>query len=147
MIIKLLSTQAPIYWEILKFAATQADEVDKADLQPYLNELLHALLSDKAQCFVRLDEDRTITALMITRFVVDKITGKKYLNMQCVYSFKKVEDTVWDQDFNVIRKFADNEQCSHISFSSRNERIWNLTKAIGFKEVTRTFRFKGGSNG
>ena len=142
MLIKLLSTQIPQTWEVIKFAVTRVDEVDPENLQPYLNELLHALLSDKAQCFVRLNKDRIIIALYITRIRADKITGKKYLFIQNVYSFKTVIDETWTQDANLLKEFAKKEKCSYLSFYSRNKRIWELGEMAGFKEKYRVFDFQ-----
>jgi len=144
IIVRILATQIPQLWEVVKFACTQADEVDKEDLPYYLNELLHALLSDKAQCFIRLGEDRTLLALISTRVMVDKITGKKYLFIQCLYSFKMVEDEVWKQDWSIILDFIKAEKCSYVSFNSRNERIWEITRMLGFKEKYRRFDYEVG---
>ena len=144
MILKLLSIQVPQFWEVIKFAVTQADEVDQQDLQPYLDELLHALLSDKAQCFVRLDEKRTLTALLITKIMGNKRTGGKCLYLQCLYSFQLVDDSVWRKDMIFIRQFADKEKCSYISFDSRNKKIQEMGEMLGFKEVNRKFSMKLG---
>jgi len=144
MVIKILPTQIPQLWEIIKFAVTRADEVESKDLQPYFNELLHALLSDKAQCFVRLDDNRILLLLMITRISVDKITGRKSLFIQALYSWKNVEDKEWQDDYNFVKEFAKHEQCKLISFESRNLRIWQLGETLGFKESLRTFRLSLG---
>ena len=142
MLIKLISTQVVDFWEVIKFAVTRVDEVDSKDLQLYLNELLHALLSDKAQCFVRLSKDRIIIALCITRIRADKITGKKYLFIQNVYSFKATIDETWTQDADFLKEFAKKEKCSYLSFYSRNKRIWELGEMVGFKERYRVFNFR-----
>lgn len=143
-IIKLLPIQIPFMWETLKFVATKADEVDKKELQPYLNELLHALLSDKAQCFVRLDEKRTLLALLITKIMGNKRTGEKYLYIQCLYSFQLVDDSIWRKDMIFIRQFADKEKCSYISFDSRNTKVQEIGRMLGFEEVNRNFSMKLG---
>ena len=142
MLIKLISTQVVDFWEVIKFAVTRVDEVDSKDLQLYLNELLHALLSDKAQCFVRLSKDRILIALYITRIRTDKITGKKYLFIQNVYSFKATIDETWTQDADFLKEFAKKEKCSYLSFYSRNKRIWELGEMVGFKERYRVFNFR-----
>lgn len=139
MIIKLLSTQIPQYWEILKFATTTADEVDEKDLQPYLIELLHALLSDKAQCWIRLDDDRKIIALLITRITVNKITGYKSLYLQCVFSYREVPVSIWQKDFNLLIRFAKQEKCKSITFESRHPKIWEMTTSFGCREIHRSF--------
>ena len=139
MIIRILPTQIPQLWEQIKFACVQADEVNKEDMPSYFNELLHALLSDKAQCFIRLNDDRTLLGLIITRILVDKITGRKSLFIQALYSWKNVEDKEWQDDFSFIREFAKHEQCERISFESRNNRVWKIAEFLGFKENLRKF--------
>lgn len=139
MIIKLLSTQIPRYWEVIKYGATIADEVDEKNLQPYLVELLHALLSDKAQCWMRLDENRKIVALLITRITIDKITGNKSLYLQCLFSHKKVSDNIWKDNFDLLIRFVKQEKCKNIIFESRHSRIWEIATSLGFKEMHRSF--------
>jgi len=141
-VIKLLAVQIVPFWETIKFVATKADEVDKKDLNPYLNELLHELLSDNAQCFIRMDEKRTLLALMITKILVNKITHEKYLYIQCLYSFQLVDSSIWEKDMKFIRQFAEKEECSYISFDSRNKRIQELGESIGFQEVNRNFAIR-----
>ena len=139
MIVKLLSKQIPAFWDAIKFAVAQADEVDEKDLQPYLNELLHALLNEKAQCFVALDEARVLVGLLVTRVQIDKITGDKYLLLQSAYVWKKQEMSEWTAMYEMFRKFAEKEQCKYISFSSRNPAMWSRPIALGFVEKTRVF--------
>lgn len=140
--IRFLPSQIPTYWELIKYITVKVDEVDDRDLQPYLNELLHALLNGKAQCFVRLDENRSVVGVCITRFMADKITGKKYLLIQNAYAFESANDETRKQDFDFIKEFAKKEQCSYLSFSSRNKRIWALGEMNNFKEKFRTFEFR-----
>lgn len=144
MIIKLLSIQIQKFWEPIKTAVTNADEVESKDFQPYLNELLHALLNDKAQCFIGLSEDRVLQGVLITRVMLDKITGEKYLHIQSVYTWEKLDQSVWQETYDLFSRFAVNENCKYLSFSSRNPAIWDRTKKLGFKEKTRTFTFKIG---
>jgi len=142
MLIKILPSQVVQLWEVIKFVATKVDEVDKENIQPYLNELLHALLNEKAQCFVRLDDNREIIALAITRILRNNITGEKYFQVHCVYGFKSASDDVWKRDWEVLRDFAKKENCSYMGFQSRNSRIWDIAKLIGMTEAYRIFKLK-----
>ena len=145
MIIKLLSKQIPTFWDVIKSAAVGADEIAEEHLQPYLNELLQELLSDKAQCFVHLDENRILIKLMVTEILGNKVTGEKYLDMKLLYSFKPTtNDDVWREEFAVINEFAIKEQCVYICGRSRNPRVWEITKFLGFKETNRSFKMKVG---
>ena len=138
--IKLLSLQIPSYWEIIKYTVVRVDRVNEENLQSHLNELLQALLSNKAQCWMRVDQNqnRELIALLITRIEVDKI-GKKFLRLQSLYSFKKVDEDVWIKDIDFIRKFARQMQCSYISLRSESDRVWKIVERLGFKEFRRIF--------
>ena len=140
--IKLLPAQVVQHWELVKYIVVKVDEVDEKDLQPYLNELLHSLLNGKAQCFLGLDEKRNVTGVWITRLMIDKITGEKYLFAQALYSFKFIDDENRKQEIDFIKEFARKEQCSYISFRSRNKRIWEIGELNNFQEKFRTFEFR-----
>ena len=144
LIIKVLATQIPMFWESVKYACVQADEIQRDDLSEYLNELLHALLSDKAQCFVRLDENRILTAVLITRVMINKINKKRFLFIQCLYSYKKVPDSIWEREWAFIKTFAKLENCSYISFDSGNKRLFGHTQKLGVEEKFRTYNYQLG---
>lgn len=139
MIIKLLAQQIPTYWEVIKYATTVVDNVQEKDRKLYLNRLLHSLLNDKSQCFIRFDEDRVLDKLMVTKIVGDKITEEKHLSIECLYAFKISTNKEWTEEFVFIRQFAEKEQCAYITFWSPNRKIWEIGKLVGFKEKHRTF--------
>ena len=142
MLIKILPDQVVQLWETIKYVAVKVDEIDEQDLPKYLNELLHALLNEKAQCFVRLNDNREIVAIFITRFLMNTINGEKYFQIQCVYGFKSAQNEVWEKDWNVLKEFAKKENCSYIGFTSRNKRIWDIGKIMGMEEAYRTFKYR-----
>ena len=142
MLIKILPSQVVQLWETIKYAATMVDEVSDRDLPKYLNELLHALLNEKAHCFVRIDDNREIIAIWITAFLMNNINGEKYFQIKCVYGFKASTDEVWKRDCEVLVEFAKKENCSYIGFQSRNKRIWDIGKLIGMEEAYRVFKLK-----
>jgi len=139
MIIKIIPNQVPYFWEAIKFASTQADEVNSKDLQPYLNELLHALLSSKAQCFVALDDKKVLTGILITRLGVDKITGDTFLLLQSVYAWKALSNEIWREAYELFSAFARKEKCKYLLLTSRNPAIWERVENLGFRESNRTF--------
>lgn len=144
IICRILPVQIPQLWEVIKFACVQADEINKEEMPQYFNELLHALLNDKAQCFLKLDDDRTLLVLLITRILVDKIIDRKSLFLQCLYSWKSVEDKEWQDNFNFVKEFARREQCKFIFFEPRNPRVWKLAELFGCQETNRRFVFEIG---
>jgi len=136
---RILAPQIPMFWEAIKFACVKADEVDTEQRPAYFNELLHALLSDKAQCFVSLDNNRRLIRIAITRIITDKITLVKELLIQCLYSIEGMDDETLQYEWKILQQFADKEKCKNVIFSSRNHRVWELGRNIGAKERYRSF--------
>jgi hypothetical protein len=136
---KLLPQQVPVFWEAIKLACVSADEVKSTDAGPYVNELLHALLNNKAQCWLRLNEERRLVALSITRIKFSPQTEEKQLFIQVAYSWKLVPDDVWYRDLGILREYAKKEDCTSVGFISGNSRIWDIGYSCGFTEVSRTF--------
>jgi hypothetical protein len=139
MFIKLLAKQIPDVWESIKFAATKVDSISEKDAPLYLNRLLAMLLSDKAQCFIRLDEERQLIALVITLITIDEITGVKALLIKCLYSFQGVQIEEWAKDLEYIKMFARNNGCFKIITFSNSQRVFEIANEIGFIERYRSF--------
>lgn len=141
-IVKLLPAQIPQFWELIKHITVKVDEVDERDLQLYLLELLHALLNDSAQCFVGFDDKKAVTTVLITRLMMEKITGVKYLFIQNMYSFRPSGNETREKQSAFLKEFARREQCVYIFLKARHERIWELAKANNFEEDFRAFKFR-----
>src|SRR4030042_3600426 len=139
MFIKVPPSQIPMLWEQIKFAAVSADRVNESDIPNYLNALLESLLSDKAQCFVRVDEQRMLLAVVVTRILQDGMTGDKSLLIQCVYSFKPVNEDEWLVNMNIVEDYAIKLRCKKIIAYSNNQRVFELTSQLGFQERYRCF--------
>ena len=132
-ITKVLPNKIPVIWETIKFAATQADEVKPENKSRYLNELLQALLNDKAQCFVRYEKDE-MKAIILTRFILNDITQEKELLLQSYFSFKISDKAEWLENMEFARKFAIKEGCQRITFQSYNDKIVEYARMCGFME-------------
>jgi len=139
MIIRILSSQISVYWDVIKFCIKAVESIEEKDLQAVYNELLHALLSDKAQCFVSFNEQKVLGALLITRISMDKVTDEKYLLFQTIYAWDKLSDKDWKDGFNLVRQLAEKEHCRYLSCRSSNPRIWDMATTYGLKEKYRTF--------
>lgn len=136
--------QIVLFWEAIKFACKQADEVNKEDYGRYFNELLQASLSKKAQCFVVLDQAKVLHNIAITRLTTDKVLQRKELFLQCLYSMSIMSEIQLREYFNFIAEFAKQEKCSTIVFNSRNYRVWELAKLVGISERYRSFEYRIG---
>lgn len=139
MVIKLTPSQIPKLWEAIKYAVVHVNNLSDRDSPLYLCRLLHALLSSKAQCFVRINEDRELLAICITKIIGDEITGEKSIFMECLYSFESASIDTWRQDKEIIMKFAKKEKCSKITAYSSNPRLFDIVEKLGFSERYRCF--------
>jgi len=143
-IYRLLPVQIVPFWNAIKYACVQADEVKKEDLGNYFNELLQALLSEKAQCFIVLDDQRILHSIAITRIITDKVQFRKELYIQCLYSMSAWDDESTRKYFSFVAQFAAQEECKAVTFSSRNSRIWEIARVTGCVERHRTFAYNLG---
>ena len=142
MIIKITPPQVAEYWELVKFGIVHGDLVSEDHRQVVLNEILQALLSETAQCFFRLDDQHRVIALMITRIQISKVSGDRFLYIQCIYSFRQVANLEWHEDWNYLQTFASQNDCKYIDANSANPVIFQLLDSLGAKELYRTYRFK-----
>lgn len=138
-LIRLTPDQVPRFWEAIKFSCVKADNIRKEDLPKYLNQLLHSLLSSKAQCFIRLSDNRQLQALMVTKIMADDVTGEKVLFVACLYSYEPVSGEMWKIDFEKVRQFALQQDCQGITTWTNNPRVWELCISLGFVERSRSF--------
>jgi len=139
--VRLLSTQIPDYWELIKWvvAQVQAGRLSDQERALYFNRLLHALLNDKAHCFVRVNDDRKIVGFVITRITLDQITGEKTMMLECGYSFQKVSDITWQEGLALIKQYAEVAECKKVTLFTANERVMEIAKIVGLKEKLRCF--------
>jgi len=143
-IYRLPATQIVPFWEAIKFACVQADEVKMEDRADYFNELLQALLSDKAQVFVVLDSKRILHTIAVTRIIFNKVNLKKELLIQCLYSMTPMDNAAAIKYFSFAAEFARKEGCTRIVYNSRNPRIWELAALNGCQEQYRSFSLNVG---
>ena len=140
-------SQIVMFWETIKFACQKADMVHVENYQAYFNELLHDLLSDKAQCFVKLDDKRAIIGVLITSIIGNKLTGEKSLCLQSVYSFRsaQLQEQEWQAYFKTILEIATNTGCKTITLDTNNREIAEIVESVGCKEVTRSYEYRVGA--
>lgn len=139
MAIMLTLDQIPAFWEAIKFASVNADQVKEEFRGKYFNRLLYQLLSGKAQCFVELNDDRMLRALAVTKIMVDETRDESSLLIACVYSFEKRDTSSWISDMNDIYKFAKKNNCKMITSWTTNDKAAQLCESIGMKQRFKSF--------
>lgn len=131
MALMLTQDQIPAFWEAIKFASINADQVEEEFRGKYLNRLLYQLLSAKAQCFVELDANRKLRALAVTKIIVDEIRDESSLLICCLYSFDKRNENTWRRDMEIVYQFAKRSKCKIITCWATNEKIIQLCELVG----------------
>lgn len=142
MVIRLIPKQVPQFWESIKYAVKNADCDEGTDFPAYCNELLHSLLNEKAQCFVRLDEERKLIGVLVTRIMENKQTGEQYLYLQALYSWQFQRPEVWLKEFEILKDFAKSTNCKYLSCTSSNKRAWEIYASIGLTEQSRQYTYR-----
>jgi hypothetical protein len=135
MSVKLLPYQIPKLWNEIKFAFSTVNGISDGRV---LNKLLLNLLNDKAQCFVRTDDNLQLMALMTSEIIIDGIDEKCFV-VTCLYSFKSTNQNQWSEDIEFIKRFAKAVGCKKITFQTNNPRISELGLSNGFKEDYRSY--------
>ncbi|MHA1481893.1 MAG: hypothetical protein ACTSQA_00460 [Candidatus Heimdallarchaeaceae archaeon] len=138
-IYRVLPTQIPVFWDAIKFACIKADEIEADTMFSYFTELLKALLSDKAQCFIALDKNKILHTIAITRIVCNAVFKTQEFNIQCMYSVSPVKDRMLQKYFDFLVTVAKDLKCDSITFYSKNNRIWEIAKTVGSVERYRYF--------
>ena len=137
MKIKILPHQVPRFWETVKFSYQEVEQIPAYRQPAFYTSVLHDLMSHKATLWIRMDENRTLIGLVITRIMADKVMGEKYMRIDTIYSWKKLEIGEWETDLMTLYEFAKQQECSYIQSYSSNPKILEYVKHLGFKEVAR----------
>jgi len=142
MFIRLTPNQIPILWNNIKFAVAQIDDIGKKDQEAYLNRLLHALLNGQAWCIVRIGEERKLLSIGILRLIIDDITGKEVIFIECLYSFVRTPIESWKEILDLTMKFAKKMNCTKVTAYSSNPGVFKIAEELGFHERYRYFEME-----
>ena len=132
-------TQIPMCWEVIKYCVAKVFSLEEEYREPSFNRLLYMLLSSKAQCFVRLNDDREIIAVTVTRVGIETLSGDKVLYIEVAYSFKPVSDDEWKNLMKLTKEFARETGCKSILAYTTIPRAGEVARAVGMTERFRCF--------
>lgn len=139
MHIKVTPQQIPQVWEAVKYAITQLNEVPNEQLPDYLRWMLHQLLSEKAQCWVTLNEQRILLNVSITRITVNAFTQERELHLQCLYAFQGLTDHIVLEALTLYRQYANKTGCVRVTGASRHPRACAIMEQHGFQPEYKTY--------
>jgi len=141
-VVKLVPQQIPAFWDTIKYICKETDTASQKNFPVYCNKLLHDLLNEKAQCWVRLDDNRVLLGMMVTEICHNKQTDETYLHVPALYSWKMVSTEMWLKDWEFFKEFAVKAGCKYIDCQSANPQAWRLFESVGLREVSRSFAFR-----
>jgi len=139
MHIRVLPPNIPKVWEAVKYAVVQLDEIPNEQLPDYFVWLLQQLLSEKAQCWITLNEDRVLLNVSITRITTHPFTKEKVLHIQCLYAFQGLTDTTVAEALSLYKEFAKSVGCRTVTGASRHPRACTLMEKHHFQPEYKTY--------
>lgn len=142
MLLRVLPPQIPKIWDSVKYTIMKVAEVKEKDYQTVFNYTLRELLSEKMQCWVRLNEERRLVALLLSEIRINKITGEKDFMLSLLYSWRPTANDEWISDLDEIKIFAKKAECARIIAESSSQRMWNIYELNGFKESIRRYIYE-----
>ena len=132
MHIKVLPTQIPLVWEHIKFAIAQIGEIPSECMETYYIHLLHQLLSGRYQCWVKLNTDRILLNISVTRIVEDLRQGTRELYIEGFYAFQGTTTTSMAELISLYKQFAKQAGCTEETADSSVTRAKEILEQHGF---------------
>jgi hypothetical protein len=139
MHIRVLPSQIPQVWEAVKYAVVQLDEVPQEQHNAYFVWLLQDLLSEKAQCWVTLNEDRVLLNVSLTRLVEHAWTQERELHVSCMYAFQGLTDETVTALLQMYMDCAKTMGCVRVVGTSRHPRAYAVMERQGLVPYARTY--------
>lgn len=140
MLIQIQSIQIPKFWEVIKFAALNSDDIKEDFVNVYSINLLHDLLSRKKYCYLA-QENNQILFVVILEFRVDKIIDMPYVYFNNLYSFKPQNMDIWKEVFFDLRKIAVVNKCKAIIGESSNFRVGEINDLVGASCIAKKYAY------
>jgi len=131
--------QVPKLWNNIKFAAEKTGDLTDEDRPGYLLNLLHDLLSSKAQCIIGRDSKGKLSSIAIIRITYNDVTNEKVVHIESLYSFEHTDIEFWKMGLGLVEKFARKNNCKAITGRSTNPRAIEIAKSLGFNNIYQYF--------
>jgi len=88
------------------------------------------LISGSMSCWVIRDEDKKDRAIITTIYFYSPL-GDRDLCLYTAFAFSPVSDTLWNDAFDTLRKWAIRNDCKHVVSYTENKRMLRLAESYG----------------
>jgi hypothetical protein len=143
MIIQLQPDQIASIWDGIKYSIATANKIPDNLAQGYLNNILTRFLSGNAQCWISYELEngnKNIIAITTTAIIDDSINGIKLFEIRTIYGFRPCPDSIYEEGFAALRKFAKAKGCKGIVVETYSNKIKAILSRQGFEERSTIFQ-------
>jgi len=127
MLIHIPPTQVADYWDVIKKACLEADQVAAEHTVVYCNNLLQDLLSGKRHCLFYMI-DSAIQVVLVYYIKSDALTGVVTMTVANLYSFVHKTDEEWQDVVERLKLIAKSWKCTKICGETIHPRIEEFFK-------------------
>ena len=136
MLTKLLTTQIPLYQDVIK----KTIEKSMPDYEESVKlNLFRELMIGTAQCWLS-ELDNEFDGILLTQIREDMSIGYKTFTCICVYAPNKTEARSFIEGWETLKKFAKSNDCKLIDFYSSNPELIKYGRMFKVKLETKYFQ-------
>lgn len=130
MLVRLLSSQIPKFWNLIKHAVDVSMPDDVFMAEEHFNNILQALLKDDLSCFMALNGDESF-GLIVVRVIRDEFIDKNSLLIYAAYAFKPVPNDMYMTLYRHLSKYAKSIDCDNMIGYVSNKRLLEMARLVG----------------
>ena len=139
MIVRLLPSQIPDYWEFIKYAAVTVNRLTgEKDITTYCRNLLKNIMAEKYQVWLIYSEDKIIKTVAITSIFLD-IGDIPHLLLDVGYGYNPSSEYDKIELVEAMAKFAKTIGCNSIIAYTKEPLAINALKKMGLEETFKIF--------
>lgn len=131
MLVRLMPEQISSRWDIIKQSIVDTSPPYADVSLEAMNNVLMSLLNGSMQCWVELEEEVGVIAILTTAIEEDFQSKTKNLLIYSIYAYKKTSGRHWAEGFDAIKKFASSEGCKAIIGITKEEKIIRIVERFG----------------
>jgi len=138
MLIRLLPEQASNHWDEIKFAIEESLPPIVGMQSDRMSNILRSVLLEEVIVWVSHNSEKKVDGLVLTTFVLDKLSGTKSLLIYCLYGYGTAGMESWQEGVETLRKFAISSGCHRVTGYTDVPSIIRFVESIG---GTANYRF------